>query len=88
MLAYCTSVHESTKSTPFTLVYGREVRLPIDMFGTPEDTPSSVHQYAYELASNLDKANNDLDVREHLQADQCRQKDIYDRRVSGPSCLW
>ena len=84
IFAYCTSVHESTKSTPFSLMYGREVRLPIDiMFGAPEDTPSSVHQYARELASNLDKAYND--VREHLQADQCRQKDIYDRRVSGPS---
>ena len=84
MLAYRTSMHESTKSTPFSLMYGREVRLHIDiMFGVPEDTSSSVHQYARELASNLDKTYND--VREHLQADQCRQKDIYDRCVSGPS---
>ena len=58
--------------------------MPIDvMFGAPEDTPSSVHQYARELASNLEKAYNN--VREHLRVDQCRQKDIYDRRVAGPS---
>ena len=50
-------------------MYGREVRLCIDiMFGAPEDTPSSVRtQYAHELVSNLDEAYND--VREHLQDD-------------------
>ena len=56
ILAYRTSVHENTKSTPFSMMYGREVRLPIIsiMF---EHTPS-VHQYARKLASNLGKAYN------------------------------
>jgi hypothetical protein len=64
-------------------MYGRELRLPIDvMFGAPEGTPS-VRQYARDLTANLEKAYNN--VRKHLQADQRRQKDIYDRYVSGPS---
>ena len=31
MLAYRTSVHEATKHTPFSLMFGREVQLPIDV---------------------------------------------------------
>eukprot|EP00731_Ephydatia_muelleri_P029956 Em0021g479a len=34
MMAYRTSIHETTKATPFSLMFGREVQLPIDiMFG-------------------------------------------------------
>ena len=41
MLAYRSSVHETTKFTPFQMMFGHQVRLPIDiMFGTPEPTPS------------------------------------------------
>ena len=36
MMAYHASVHETTKATPFSLIFGREVQLPIDvMFGKP-----------------------------------------------------
>ena len=83
ILAYSTNVHESTKSIPFSLMYGREVyAYPSISCLVPLDAPSSVHQ---ELTSNLEKAYNN--IHEHLQADQYRQKDIYmyDRRVSGPS---
>ena len=48
MLAYRTSVHETTEETPFQLMFGREVCLPIDvMYGTRTDEPpSSTNQYA------------------------------------------
>lgn len=36
MMAYHASVHETTKATSFSLMFGREVQLPIDvMFGKP-----------------------------------------------------
>ena len=39
MLAYRTSIHEATKHTPFSLMFGREVQLPIDvMYGLPSGT--------------------------------------------------
>ena len=31
MMAYHSSVHETTKATPFSLMFGREVQLPIDV---------------------------------------------------------
>ena len=41
MLAYRTSVQESTGCTPFELVFGREARLPVDvMYGFPSDFPN------------------------------------------------
>ena len=48
MLAYRTSVQESTGCTPFELVLGREARLPVDvMYGLPPQTsPTEVNQYA------------------------------------------
>ena len=51
MLAYRTSVHETTGETPFQLMFGREVRLPIDvMYGTPTgEPPSSTNRYAKSL---------------------------------------
>lgn len=40
MMAYRTSVHETTKATPFSLMFGRAVQLPIDaMFGKPQACP-------------------------------------------------
>ena len=48
MLAYRTSVQESTGCTPFELVFGREAPLPVDvMYGLPPQTsPTEVNQYA------------------------------------------
>ena len=55
MMAYRSSVHETTKFTPFQMMFGRQVRLPIDiMFGTPEPTPSCPNQYVNQLRSNLE----------------------------------
>ena len=34
MLAYRTSIHETTKATPFSLMFGREARLPVDVYGS------------------------------------------------------
>ena len=50
MLAYRTSVHESTDYTPFKLMFGREVRLPVElMFGMPPSSPQSAPGYAQKL---------------------------------------
>eukprot|EP00731_Ephydatia_muelleri_P031379 Em0022g893a len=70
MLAYRTSVHEATKHTPFSLMFGREVQLPIDvMFGLPTGSgqPTNVPVYVKELRKWLSEAYER--VRQHLSAD-------------------
>ena len=52
MLAYRTSIHEATKHTPFSLMSGREVQLPIDvMYGRPGciDQPVNVPLFVKDL---------------------------------------
>ena len=58
MFAYCTSLQECTGCTPFQLVFGRDVRLPIDvMFGLPPHyPPTEPNKYAVDLRLRLDRA--------------------------------
>ena len=58
IIAYRTSVQESTGATPFSLMFGKEVHLPIDvMFGMPpgEESVSPSH-YAFLLRQRMDVA--------------------------------
>ena len=84
MLAYRSSVQETTGATPFSLMFGREVRLPVDiMFGTPPSypPPASPSEYAHHLRERLHQAYRL--VREHASAQQRRQKYLCDRRAGG-----
>ena len=82
MLAYRSSVHETTKETSFKLMFGREVRLPVDvMFGHPAPPTSSCTQYVENLRKTLESAYQR--VRQHLTTQDRRQKQIYDRKVEG-----
>ena len=53
MIAYRTSIHKTTKATPFSLVFGQEVQLPINiMFGKPLGVTTPVLQSMPGLWSN------------------------------------
>ena len=83
MLAYRTSVQETTGATPYSLMFGREARLPADvMFGTPPgqaDTSSS--DYAFNLRQRLEKSFQE--VRAKMNQKQLRQKELYDQKSHG-----
>ena len=82
MMAYRSSVHETTKFTPFQMMFGRQFRLPIDiMFGTPEHTISCSNPYVNQLRSNLEKCYNI--VRRNISKEQIHQKDQYDKKQAG-----
>jgi hypothetical protein len=52
LMAYRSSIHESTKQTPACLMFGREVKLPIDLlYGRPPEPvlPSTVDDYVSNL---------------------------------------
>ena len=83
MFAYRTSVQESTGCTPYQLVFGREVRLPIDvMFGLPPHyPPTEINKYAMGLRLRLDRAYRQF--REYMGLQQRRQKVHYDKLCNG-----
>ena len=80
--AYRTSIHETTKATPFSLMF---VQLPIDiMIGKPLGvTTTSTSEYARALEQQLVAPYEH--GREHLGIEQRRHKQLYDRKVEGKS---
>ena len=81
MLAYWTSVQETTGASPFSLLFGREARLPIDkMFGLPTgETPTSPSQYAWTLHHNLESIYHKVRAKASLQ--QSHQKELYNQKT-------
>lgn len=81
-LAYNTSVNPTTGYTPFYLMFGRQVRMPVDiMYGSPNPPTTSVPQYVADLRSGLEAAYNQ--VRGSMSRKLSRQKEVYDQRAHG-----
>lgn len=82
MLAYRSSVQESTRFTPYRLMFGREVRLPVELMfgGTP--APGETHtDYVTHLRERLEGAYRV--VRENVHGAVQHQKQHYDRKTTG-----
>lgn len=81
MMAFRSSVHSSTEHTPFELMFGREMRIPLDvmMGGGPMGNESSYSEFVADLQGSLEAAY--CDVRQNLKVAQRRQKDAYDKGV-------
>ena len=83
LLAYWTSMQETTGVIPFSLMFGRTPRLPIDIeFGLPCPSYKDPKHYQKLLHQRLQQAY--ATVHEHSLVEQCRQKRFYDRSVNGP----
>jgi len=87
MMAYRAARHESTGMTPNMLVFGREIRAPVDIvLGTPpgeEDYYNSPDEYVCGLQERL-RAAHDL-ARNHLNEVAIRRKESYDTKVKKRS---
>ena len=81
MMAYRSSVHESTGFTPNHLMLGREVEIPLDVITelTP-DEPTTSFEYVEALQKRLSSAFES--AREHLKQAGVRQKRNYDKKMS------
>ena len=82
MMAYRSSVHESTGETPNLLMVGRQVEVPLDVVTEPTpDVEPLETEYAQALQEGL--ASPHEVVRRHLGLAAERQKRNYDKRVSS-----
>ena len=85
MLAYRTSVHESTGYTPYFLFFGHEATLPIDLqFPPPNDaTWTNYHENVAETRLRFHTAYEQ--ARQYLKGQEKRQHAFYNAKVHGPT---
>ena len=90
MHIYNTSKHESSKHCPFTVTFGRQAILPVDIFTPQKETDALPENQAI---ANRDKIIDDNlmyrckvaeTVKENIVAAQERQKREYDRKRHNP----
>ena len=83
MLAYRSTLHESTRCSPNMMVFGRDLALPIDVIaGTPPvvDIPTCPVVYVEWLRGALEKSFKH--AREALRQTATRQKRLYDHKAA------
>ena len=88
--AYNTAVQESTKHTPFEVMFGRVARLPVE--STNADPESRVEQFI--AADDMDEEERAVerkeleeDVRKNIAVAQEKQKRYYDLKHGAASCF-
>ena len=85
MMAYRSAVHESTGQSPFRLLTGREMRMPIDLM-YPTNLSNSPLSYQEHVFDRLAQSFTIFDkVIERNQWELRRQKAIFDRSRYGPT---
>ncbi|KAK3735802.1 hypothetical protein QZH41_007422 [Actinostola sp. cb2023] len=81
MMAYRTSIHETTGCTPSMMMLGREAEVPLDLvMGSPQPTEdvADASEYTQRLRQRMETVHNF--AREHLNHQTERQKRYYDHR--------
>ena len=84
MMAYRSSVYESTGYTSQFLVFGQELSLPLEcMYPIPqENITTDIHEFVYNKQQTFQRAF-EL-VRRNLNEKQKRRNAIYNKKVHGP----
>ena len=85
LMAYRSSVHESTGFTPNGLVLGLEVLLPLNLMYPPPESnvPTNLNEYVMTQQRKFHQAFKL--VRRNTRAQQRRRNALYNRKVHGPT---
>ena len=85
LMAYRSSVHESTGFTPHYLVFRHEISLPLDLMYRPPPgrTPVDVNDWLFQKEEAFRQAY-EL-VRRNATTQQRRRSNLYNKRVHGPT---
>ena len=81
LLAYRSSVHESTHQKPYMMMFGRHALQPVDLVCPKScaETKMTGHDYVQSLKGQLEKVYNF--ARTDMAKASDRQKKTYDHRV-------
>jgi hypothetical protein len=88
--AHRTSRHGATKVTPFEIVYGQEVMLPVEInlqsYRVANHETLSVVDYIEAMMDKVDGVpESRLKLLEEIEKDKLRVAKAYNKRVSGKS---
>ena len=85
MMAYRTSpATQSTRCTPYSLLFGQECRLPIDVSLLPPDKVSATpHEHLHTIKQKIDTYSKF--AQENIAAAQQSSKIRYDKKATVPS---
>lgn len=80
-MAYNSTPHETTGFTPHRMVFGREMKIPLEVITETLENSAErfTSEYAYTLEKNLREAHNE--ARKHTKRAAKRQKVTYDTNV-------
>ena len=82
LMAYRSAVHEATEHTPACLMFGRELRLPVDLAtGRPPDVPLPTVDSGFATALQERLVEAHQEVRDKLRTASRTMKELYDRRM-------
>ena len=89
VFAYNTSRHDSSRFTPFELMFGRTATLPVDLDVRPAHPEQDVYQYCNMQEPNQTqleekRAQRLEEARANILAAQVKQKKQYDRKHAKP----
>jgi len=80
MFNYNTSVHETTKHTPYELVFGKIAKVPSNELLSPEDKLANYDEYLINLVTQLHTIQ--MNARENVVETKIKSKKYYDKKIN------